>query len=281
MATTSPTTSPVTLPLYQVDAFAERLFTGNPAAVVWLEPEQAEQLDDGTLQAIAAENNLAETAFIRADGDAFHIRWFTPAVEVDLCGHATLASAHVLFEHRGVEGAAVTFGSRSGPLHVRRDGDVLVLDFPIDAPQAVDLPDALAQGIGATPREVYRGRDDFLAILDSEAAVAAVQPRMDLIATLPSRGLIVSAPGETVDFVSRFFGPQCGVPEDAVTGSAHTLLIPYWAQRLGRSQLHARQISQRSGDLFCRHLDPRVEIGGRAITYLTGQLVLPSSKGAP
>jgi len=259
------------LPIYQVDAFAKERFTGNPAAVV---PCQS-FLPESTMQAIAAENNLAETAFVvDKGGGEFQIRWFTPTTEVDLCGHATLAAAHVLFNHRGFSGETIAFASRSGQLFVRREEELLYLDFPADSFHEAAPPQELMDGLGVRPREVYRGRDDFLAVYESEDQILTLCPDMSLIAKVPSRGVIATGPGDEIDFVSRFFAPQSGVPEDPVTGSAHTTLIPYWSQRLARIELSARQLSKRGGELVCRNLGERVEIGGRAITYLVGEIAL-------
>ncbi len=258
------------LPIYQVDAFAHRLFTGNPAAVVLCPSE----LSDGTMQAVAAENNLAETAFVVNKGNEYSIRWFTPTVEVDLCGHATLAAAHVLFHHQQYSGSTITFSSKSGALYVRKDGEILYLDFPADAISAVDPPAALVNGLGIRPMEIYRGRDDYLAVFETEATIAALRPDMTSISKVPSRGVIVTAPGQEVDFVSRFFAPQSGISEDPVTGSAHTTLIPYWSKRLAKKQLHARQISPRGGELLCEDKGERVHIGGCAVTYLTGEIAV-------
>lgn len=260
------------LPLYQVDAFASRLFTGNPAAVVLCGSE----LYSETMQSIAAENNLAETAFVVTGKECNQIRWFTPTVEVDLCGHATLASAHVLFSHVQHIGDIITFSSKSGDLYVRKDGEVLYLDFPADSISAVDPPEPLVMGLGSKPVELYKGRDDYLAVYDSEENIDSLCPDMSLLSKVPSRGVIVSGPGNEndVDFVSRFFAPQCGIPEDPVTGSAHTTLIPYWSKRLGKKHLRARQISRRGGELICIDNGKRVEIGGRAATYLIGEIML-------
>ncbi|MFC2023586.1 PhzF family phenazine biosynthesis protein [Chloroflexota bacterium] len=258
------------LPIYQVDAFAGHLFSGNPAAIVILESELASE----TMQAIAEENNLSETAFIVSDGEDYHIRWFTPRVEVDLCGHATLAAAHVLFHHLGCSADLISFSSRSGPLHVRQDGGVLFLNLPTDTLHPAEPPQDLIDGLGARPAEVFRGRDDFLAILDSEGAIASLSPDMALLSKVPSRGVIVTAQGREVDFVSRFFAPQLGVPEDPVTGSAHATLVPYWSRRLGRPNMNAQQLSRRGGELVCKDLGERVEVGGRAVTYLVGEISL-------
>lgn len=264
------------LPIYQVDAFADELFAGNPAAVVFPEAE----LSAKTMQAIAQENNLAETAFVLGEPKELSIRWFTPMVEVDLCGHATLASAHVLFNHRKHPSDAVTFASRSGPLGVRKDGDTLYLDFPTDGFEPTDPDDLLARALGEAPLELYRGRDDYLAVFETEKTIRGLTPDLALLATVSARGIIVSAPGDTVDFVSRFFAPRSGVPEDPVTGSAHTTLTPYWSKRLGKEDLTAHQASARGGNLICKNRGQRVEIGGKALTYLEGEIHLGGSSQA-
>jgi PhzF family phenazine biosynthesis protein len=257
------------LPIYQVDAFSDALFSGNPAAVILCDLA----LSDAVMQSIAEENNLAETAFVSGSLNSFRIRWFTPTVEVDLCGHATLAAAHVLFEKHGDVDGGLAFESRSGVLHVRKSEALLRLDFPTDRLAREDaFPDALIEGLGICPREVYRGRDDYLAILHDERSVSNLRPNLNAISQLPCRGVIVSAQGEEVDFVSRFFAPQCGVSEDPVTGSAHTTLTPYWSKRLGKQKMQARQLSSRGGMLFCEDRGERVEIGGSAVTYLRGEI---------
>ena len=263
------------LTIYQVDAFTGRLFAGNPAAVVICNSE----LPVEAMQSIAAENNLSETAFVVLGESDHPIRWFTPTVEVDLCGHATLAAAHVIFSHLNLSGNPVSFSSKSGPLRVRQDGELLYLDFPADSIAPVEPMEPLISGLGAVPAELYRGRDDFLAIFDSEARIAALDPDMAIISRLPSRGVIVSSIGDEVDFVSRFFGPQSGVPEDPVTGSAHTTLIPYWSKKLEKTHLRAKQISRRGGELECKDLGQRVEIGGQAVTYLVGEIFLDFEDG--
>ncbi|NLV24493.1 MAG: PhzF family phenazine biosynthesis protein [Deltaproteobacteria bacterium] len=260
----------MTIPLYQVDAFTGTLFAGNPAAVVFPSAE----LSAATMQAIAAENNLAETAFVLPAEDGFRIRWFTPSVEVDLCGHATLASAHVLFSHRGFPWETISFSSKSGTLQVRKDGELLVLDFPADTLCAVEIPPGLSAGLGVEPREIYRGKDDYLAVLGDEKEIAGLAPNTARLSAVHCRGVIVTAPGSGVDFVSRFFAPRIGINEDPVTGSAHTALVPYWAKRLGKTRLRARQLSPRGGELNCRDCGARVEIAGRAVTYLIGEIVL-------
>lgn len=252
--------------IYQVDAFAERLFSGNPAAVVPLES----WLSDEILQAIANENNLAETAyFIPRDG-GYHLRWFTPAIEVDLCGHATLATAHVLFQHLGYSDPQITFLTRSGPLFVSRTADGYRMDFPADLALPVSPPDALLRALGTIPLEVLRGKDDYLAVLPDEASVAKLKPDFRHMAELDGRGVIASAPGTYVDFVSRCFFPNAGIDEDPVTGSAHTVLTPYWAKKLGKTDMKARQISQRGGSLGCILKQDRVLLEGQAQTYLEG-----------
>ena len=253
------------IPYYQVDAFASRAFTGNPAGVCLL----ADWLPDDVLQAIAAENNLAETAFVVQRSARYDLRWFTPAMEVDLCGHATLAPAHVIFEHLGYRGDVIRFDTSSGELTVTREGDLFVLDFPARPATPCDPPPQLIAGLGRTPAFTAKARD-YLAVFATEQEVAGLRPDMAALCQLDSLGIIATASGTTCDFVSRFFAPQAGIPEDPVTGSAHSTLIPYWSQRLGKMKLHARQISARGGVLYCEDRGQRVRIGGRAITYSTG-----------
>jgi PhzF family phenazine biosynthesis protein len=255
------------IPILQVDAFTERPFGGNPAAVVL----DAHGLSDRQMQAIAAENNLAETAFVIERNGYFDVRWMTPTVEVDLCGHATLASAHVIFHHLGRTGDRVRFQSRSGELTVARVEDRLVLDFPSQPPSSCELPEKLVQGLRAQPRSVWKG-PDYLAVFDREQDIKALAPDFDMLAQLDARGTIVTALGDDCDFVSRFFAPQSGIAEDPVTGSTHCVLIPYWSKRLGKKALHARQLSKRGGDLFCEDRGERVGIGGNAVTYVEGKL---------
>lgn len=257
------------LNLYQVDAFTSRVFGGNPAAVVPLDA----WLPDATLQAIALENNLSETAFFVKEGEGYRLRWFTPAQEVDLCGHATLASAYVLFHHlaRGLQ--RVEFASRSGPLKVAREGDWLVMDFPSRPPRAFTPPLELAQALGARPSEVLVSRD-WVAVFDSEAQVRELKPDLTRLAQLDTFAVTVTAPGTEVDFVSRFFAPRAGVPEDPVTGSAHCSLVPYWAKRLGKTRLTARQVSARGGELRCEEREDRVHIAGQAVLYLEGLITV-------
>lgn len=258
--------------IYQVDAFTDKLFGGNPAAVCPMDHWPATE----TMQLIAAENNLAETAFFIPDGDGFHLRWFTPKLEMDLCGHATLASAHVLFNHLGFEGDLIRFQSRSGELTVARSGDLLTLDFPASTYEPVaEIPPALSEALGAAPTALYKSRD-LLALFDKETDITALQPDfralLGALESMDCLGLIATAPGDSVDFVSRFFAPPAGIDEDPVTGSAHTMLIPFWADRLDKAKLHAFQLSERKGELFCELNGDRVMIGGKAVTYLTGKI---------
>lgn len=261
----------MTIPYYEVLAFTDRLFAGNPAGVCILE----EWLPDPLLQKIAAENNLAETAFFIDRGSFFDIRWMTPTVEMDLCGHATIGSAHVIFQHLGRPGDNITFQSPSaGELRVDRSENRLVLDFPSRPAESCETPAKLAEGLRAQPREVFRGRD-YLAVFQSEAEVAAIAPAFEIVAELDANGVVVTAPGSDCDFVSRYFAPRVGVPEDPVTGSVHCALIPYWSKRLGKTKLHARQLSSRGGELFCQDRGTRVGIGGTAVTYIAGTLNVP------
>jgi PhzF family phenazine biosynthesis protein len=257
------------IPLYQVDAFASRVFAGNPAAVcpleAWIEPS--------LMQSIALENNLSETAFIvKRDDGGYDIRWFTPAAEIDLAGHPTLATAYVIFEvlERGRD--AVRFHTlKSGTLDVRRDGARLSMDFPATDPAPVPIPPGAAEALGVAPETAHLSRD-LLLVFASEDDVRSIRPRMDGLAEIAAFGVIASAPGRDVDFVSRFFAPNMGVPEDPVTGSAHCTLTPYWAKRLGKARLHGRQISARGGDLWCADRGPRVSIAGRAVLYMEGAI---------
>ncbi|MBP2302209.1 PhzF family phenazine biosynthesis protein [Azospirillum picis] len=261
------------LPLYQVDAFTDRVFAGNPAAVVPLES----WLPDAQLQAIAAENNLSETAYLVRSGEGYELRWFTPAVEVDLCGHATLASAFVISTILEPGRAHIEFATRqAGVLTVTRDGDRYTLDFPSRPAAPAGSPDpALVPALGGpAPAAVLRGRD-YLVVYDSADAVRALTPDMAAVAKLDLFAVCVTAPGEGgVDFVSRFFTPAKGIPEDPVTGSAHCMLTPYWAERLGKTVLTARQVSARGGDLLCELAGDRVRIGGQAVLYLEGSILV-------
>lgn len=257
------------LQVYKVDAFAAEVFEGNPAAVCPLQ----EWLPDELMQRIAMENNLSETAFFVPENGKYTIRWFTPAVEVALCGHATLASAHVLFNHLGYEGETIPFYSpKSGNLPVTRDGDKFSLDFPAAPLTAVPSMEPVLSSLNTNVLEVYRGTTDFLAVLESEEAVRNYKPDFNLIAQSKCRGIIITAPGNHVDFVSRFFAPLAGVNEDPVTGSAHTMLTPYWAKALNKQHLTALQVSARGGRLWLTLLGDRVLIAGTAKTFLTGEI---------
>jgi PhzF family phenazine biosynthesis protein len=257
----------MSIPYYQIDTFTGSLFSGNPAGVCIL----AAWLPDPVLQSIAAENNLSETAFVVQRDSFFDLRWFTPTLEVDLCGHATLASAHVIFQHLGNRNDVVRFQTRAGELTVTRSEDLLTLDFPARPATACSTPADLCEGLGISPTATAKARD-YLSILDTERAVRELRPNMNALMRLDCLGIIVTAPGDDCDFVSRFFAPRAGVPEDPVTGSAHCTLIPYWAERLGRSRFRALQLSPRGGELFCEHRGERVGIAGRAVTYSSGFL---------
>jgi len=257
------------VPLYQIDAFAGRLFAGNPAAVCPLE----EWLSDEVMQAIGAENNLSETAFLVRRGEGYDLRWFTPEVEVDLCGHATLASAFVVFQYLEPERSEVRFQTRSGQLVVRREDDLLVMDFPSREPARCAMNPALAEALGAAPVELWESRD-YMALYETEEQVRGLRPNMNALARVGHFAVIVTAPGREADFVSRFFAPAGGIAEDPVTGSAHCTLVPYWARRLGKTRLHARQVSARGGELCCEHRGERVTIAGRAVRYLEGAIFL-------
>ena len=253
------------LPIYQVDAFSARIFAGNPAAVMPLET----WLPDATLQAIAAENNLSETAFFVREGTGWRLRWFTPRSEVDLCGHATLATAHVMRAKLGLWSGRIAFETRSGTLIVSEAGDKLVLDFPAQPASPVEAPAGLAAALGVTPREVLQNID-LVCVLDTAQQVRALAPDIAVLARIDVRGVIVTAAGDDCDFVSRFFAPRAGIDEDPVTGSAHCKLIPYWSRRLGKTQLFARQVSARGGELWCEHRGKRVTMAGQAVLFLEG-----------
>ncbi len=257
--------------IYQVDAFAEEVFTGNPAAVCPLE----DWLSDEIMQKIGMENNLAETAFFVNKGDHYELRWFTPLVEVDLCGHATLASAFVLFNHEGHDSDVIRFHSpRSGPLTVTRKGDLLTLNFPTDKLEEIPISDAILACFEQRPKAAFKGLTDYMLIFENEQQIREATPDMVKIEALGGRGTIITAPGEQVDFVSRFFAPQCGVPEDPVTGSAHTTLTPYWSKTLDKREMTAIQLSTRTGQVKCTYLDDRVELSGKAKLYLEGVIAL-------
>jgi PhzF family phenazine biosynthesis protein len=256
------------IPMYQVDAFTDQLFHGNPAAVCPLQ----EWLPEDRMQQIAMENNLAETAFYVRETERYRIRWFTPEIEVDLCGHATLAAAFVLFHFGQHSGTTIEFNSRSGLLSVARSDDLLTLNFPADTPEVAPMPDRLAEAIGIPPTECLKGKSDYMLVYRTPEEIEEIRPEMNRLSNVRARGIIVTAPGREVDFVSRFFAPQSGVPEDPVTGSAHTTLTPYWSAKLGKKELTAMQLSRRRGWLWCRQSGDRVEISGHARAYLTGSI---------
>jgi PhzF family phenazine biosynthesis protein len=253
------------IPIFQVDAFASRLFAGNPAAVCPLE----QWLDDKRLQAIAAENNLSETAYFVHSDDSYHLRWFTPEVEVDLCGHATLASAFVILNYLDPSKDAVRFHTKSGELLVRRNGDLLSMDFPARPPAPCRPPEGLIEALGKHPAELLAARD-HLAVYASEEEVRCLRPNIDLLARVDHFAVIATAPGQKSDFVSRFFAPRQGIGEDPVTGSAHCTLAPYWSKRLNKTELHAFQVSARGGELWCEDRGERVIVSGRAVRFLEG-----------
>ena len=257
------------IPIYQVDAFASKVFTGNPAAVCPLD----DWLPDEVMQAIALENNLAETAFLvkRGAGAEYDLRWFTPVHEVDLCGHATLGSAYVIANHLDDGADEIKFHSRSGLLTVTREGELYTLDFPVLPPKRIDDDPAVADALGAAPKELH-DQVDMMAVFGSEAEIAALAPDMAKLAALDTRGVIATAPGDSCDFVSRFFAPRAGIPEDPVTGSAHCITTPYWAARLGKNKMSARQISARGGALEVELRGERVLISGHVAPYMEGRI---------
>jgi PhzF family phenazine biosynthesis protein len=256
------------IPFYQVDAFTGKLFGGNPAGVCPL----VEWIEDDLMQRIAAENNLSETAFFVDRGEWFEITWFTPTTEVDLCGHATLASAHIIFNHLNYPYDVIMFDTKHhGPLYARRNNELISLDFPASKPEKIPVPDQLILALGCIPAELYATRD-YMAVFETQEEILAIKPNFELFKKLNKLGVCVTAPGEEVDFVSRFFAPSVGVDEDPVTGSVHTTLIPFWADRLGKTTLHALQLSRRGGELFCELNGDRVLIAGRSVTYLEGEI---------
>jgi PhzF family phenazine biosynthesis protein len=258
------------LKIYQVDAFTSQVFGGNPAAVCPL----TDWLPEEIMQKIAMENNLAETAFYVETATGFHIRWFTPTVEVDLCGHATLATAHVLFNHENYANNEIVFNSRSAYLKVTQSGNLLTLDFPKDTLTPIELTEELKTIFDMAPKLAFRGKTDYMLVYENETQIRQIRPYLAKIAQLPVRGVMITAPGDSVDFVSRFFGPQSGIDEDPVTGSAHTTLTPYWAEIYQKTELSALQLSARQGQLQCVLQQDRVKISGKAQTYLIGEIFI-------
>jgi PhzF family phenazine biosynthesis protein len=257
--------------IYIVDAFAEKAFTGNPAAICPLDS----WLPESVMQNIAMENNQAETAYFVNEGDHYRIRWFTPNVEVDLCGHATLASAYVLYQYLGHKSNEIRFTTqRSGMLKVTRDDDLLTLDFPADTISPLPATPEILASFQSRPTEIFKGKSDIMCVFENEKIIRNIQPDYFAIGRLPCRGVIATAKGDDVDFVSRWFGPQTGINEDPVTGSAHTTLTPYWSQKLKKKELQASQLSPRGGKLKCVNNDARVLISGKARTYLIGEIHL-------
>ena len=262
----------MTLTLYQIDAFASKAFKGNPAAVIPLES----WLDDALMQQIAEENNLAETVFFVPKDDGYHIRWFTPEFEINLCGHATLATAFVLYNYLNYQKPSIVFYSKSGPLYVERNGDVFELNFPSWTPEKVEaFPDKLIKGLQLTDYvSVYKNRDYIVELANAED-VLAIQPDFSLLNEIDNVvGVIVTAPGKDCDFVSRFFAPKAGIPEDPVTGSAHSQLIPLWSYKLNKPKMFAKQLSKRGGEIHCELVGDRVIIGGRCVFYMKGEILI-------
>jgi len=258
------------IPYYHVDAFTSRVFSGNPAGVCPLE----KWLDDAVLQSIAAENKHSETAFFVQEKEHFKLRWFTPKREVDLCGHATLSSAFVIFDFLRFSSDVIPFSTRSGMLFVKKNNSLLEMDFPARPGKPIGAPESLEKGLGKKINEVYQSRD-YLVILDNEDEVRNLQPDFTELMKVECTGIIITAKGKNSDFVSRFFAPKVGIPEDPVTGSSHCTLIPYWAEKLNKKELTSHQVSQRGGELFCKSNGDRVSIAGNAVLYLQGNIYLP------
>ena len=257
------------LDLYQVDSFTNRLFEGNPAGVIF-----SSGLTKDNMQKIALENNLSETAFVAKDKSGFNIKWFSPLMEIDLCGHATLAAAHIYFSEINTSANKISFNSNSGILNVYKEDTYLYLDFPADVMERLDIDDKLIEMLGIKPIEVFKGRDDFMCIFKDELSIKSIKPNFEILKTYPVRGLIVSAKSIDYDFISRCFFPITGVDEDPVTGSAHTSLTPYWSKALNKDELFAKQVSTRGGELKCKLSGERVIIGGEAITYMKGSILI-------
>lgn len=256
--------------IYQVDAFTTTILKGNPAAVCLLN----DWLSDQLMQNIANENNLAETVFIKQSNNQYHLRWFTPTTEVDLCGHATLAAAHVLMKELNIQAPEITFETRSGILRVKQNEIGYELDLPLDSYRELERYEDIVRAFGIIPSAVYRGRDDVMVVVENQQQVQNVDPNINAVEEINARGVIITAPGKDCDFVSRFFAPQTGIIEDHVTGSAHTTLAPYWANQLGKKQLFAKQLSKRGGELYCNLSENRLLLSGSAVTYMHGKINL-------
>jgi PhzF family phenazine biosynthesis protein len=254
--------------IYQVDAFNNKIFKGNPAAVIPLN----EWISDTLMQSIAEENNLSETVFFVNNKDSFSIKWFTPTCEIDLCGHATLAAAHIIFTELNFEKKIIEFNSKSGKLTVKKNEDWYTLNFPSEDISLIETPSLLKEALNIPILKTYKGKWKLLIEVENETNLANLTPNFSLLSELDSSGIIVTSKGDSVDFVSRFFAPKIGINEDPVTGSAHTLLIPYWAKKLNKTKLNAIQLSKRIGILKCKYLNDRVEMSGQAVTYLKGKL---------
>ena len=253
--------------MYQIDAFASKLFEGNPAAVC----PSDKWLPDEIMQSIAAENNLSETAFFTPKGKGFHIRWFTPVSEIDLCGHATLAAAHLLFNILGYNKDKIEFDSKSGILTVTKNDGWLTMDFPAQPPVPCDIQEEIVQAFNITPIECLES-EDFIVVFEREIDIELADPDFELLKKLDLRGVIITAKSSSYDFVARFFAPKYGIPEDPVTGSAYTQLAPYWTSKIGLKKFRVKQMSSRGGELTCEVVDDRVYISGKAIKYLEGRI---------
>ena len=260
----------LSIPIYQIDTFTSQAFQGNAAAVCPL----TDWIEDSMMQAIAAENNLSETAFFVEEGECFHIRWFTPTQEVDLCGHATLASAYVLFESLNYSKDKIVFMSKSGELSVNRQGDWLTLDFPAQPPKPCVMPDAVIKGLGGIAYMDCLCAEDYMVVLKDETEVRQLEPNFEVLKAINLRGVIITAASNEYDFVTRFFAPKYGIDEDPVTGSAYTQLMPYWSKRLEKSVLNAKQVSARGGEVHCKLVGERVLISGQAIKFLQGEIYI-------
>jgi PhzF family phenazine biosynthesis protein len=258
------------IPIYIVDAFTETMFKGNPAAVCPL----LEWLDDDLLQSIACENNLSETAFFVKQGEIYELRWFTPQVEVDLCGHATLASAHVIFKHLDYKNSQIVFETKSGQLIVKRNKELYLMNFPALSATLVKSPKILEQCLGEKPIEVLMGSWFYLGVFENDEKIKRIEPDFDLMKELEKDVIITAIGRDGKDFVSRCFAPNVGIPEDPVTGSAHCALAPFWAAKLGKTKFNAQQLSKRGGELYCEYIGDRVIIGGKAITFSHGKIIL-------